>query len=60
MQYQIKNNLNNIGFTNLKIFLINSASKNYLLDFIILDKNFNNKLYSIESSLATLKRREKI
>ena len=60
VQYQIKNNLNNIGFTNLKIFLINGASKNYLLDFIILDKNFNNKLYSIESSLSTLKRRKKI
>ena len=58
VQYQTKNNLDNIGFTNLKIFLINGASKNYLLDFVILDKNFNNKLYSIESSLSTLKRRK--
>ena len=58
VQYQTKNNLNNIGFTNLKIFLTNRDSLNYLLDFIILDRNFNNKLYSIESSLSTLKRRK--
>ncbi len=58
VQYQTKNNLNNIGFTNLKIFLINGSSKNYLLDFIIPDKNFNNKLSSIESSLSTLKRKK--
>ena len=57
VQYQTKNNLNNIGFTNLKIFLINGESGNYLLDFVILDRNFNNKLYSIESSLSTLKRK---
>jgi len=59
VQYQTKNNLNNIGFTNLKIFLINGDSGNYLLDFIVLDRNFNNKLYSIESSLSTLKRKKK-
>ena len=58
VQYQTKNNLNNIGFTNLKIFLINGESGNYLLDFVILDRNFNNKLYSIESSLSTLKRKK--
>ena len=58
VQYQIKNNINHIGLTNLKIFLINSDNENYLLDFIILDKNFSNKLYSIESSLSTLKRRK--
>ena len=58
VQYQTKNNLNNIGFTNLKIFLTNRDSVNYLLDFIILDRNFNSKLYSIESSLSTLKRRK--
>ena len=58
VQYQTKNNLNNIGFTNLKIFLINGDSRNYLLDYIILDRNFNNKLYSIESSLSTLKRKK--
>jgi hypothetical protein len=57
VQYQTKNNLNNIGFTNLKIFLIDGESGNYLLDFVILDRNFNNKLYSIESSLSTLKRK---
>ena len=58
VQYQTKNNINNIGLTNLKIFLINADSGNYLLDFIILDRNFNNKLYSIESSLSTLTRRK--
>ena len=58
VQYQTKNNLNNIGFTNLKIFLINGDSRNYLLDYVILDRNFNNKLYSIESSLSTLKRKK--
>ena len=58
VQYQTKNNLNNIGFTNLKIFLTSRDSVNYLLDFIILDGNFNSKLYSIESSLSTLKRRK--
>ena len=58
VQYQTKNNINNIGLTNLKIFLINEDSGNYLLDFIILDKNFNNELYSIESSLSTLKKRK--
>ena len=58
VQYQTKNNLNNIGFTNLKMFLINGESGNYLLDFVILDRNFNNKLYSIESSLSTLKRKK--
>ena len=58
VQYQAKNNLNNIGFTNLKIFLINGDSGNYLLDFIVLDRNYNNKLYSIESSLSTLKRKK--
>ena len=58
VEYQIKNNLNNIGLTNLKIFLIDGASKNYLIDFVIIDKNFNNKLYSIESSLSTLKRKK--
>lgn len=58
VQYQTKNNLNNIGFTNLKIFLIDGESGNYLLDFVILDRNFNNKLYSIESSLSTLKRKK--
>ena len=58
VQYQTKNNLNNIGFTNLKIFLTSRDSVNYLLDFIILDRNFNSKLYSIESSLSTLKRRK--
>ena len=56
VQYQTKKNINNIGFTNLKIFLINGDFGNYLLDFIILDKNFNNILYSIESSLSTLRR----
>jgi len=58
VQYQAKNNLNNIGFTNLKIFLINGDSGNYLLDFIVLDRNYNNKLYSIESSLSTLNRKK--
>ncbi len=56
VQYQTKKNINNIGFTNLKIFLINEDLGNYLLDFVILDKNFNDILYSIESSLSTLKR----
>ena len=58
VQYQTKKNINNISFTNLKIFLINGDFGNYLLDFIILDRNFNDKLYSIESSLSTLKRRK--
>ena len=58
VQYQTKKNINNIGFTNLKIFLINGDFGNYLLDFIILDKNFNNILYSIESSLSSLRRRK--
>ena len=58
VQYQTKKNINNIGFTNLKIFLINGDFGNYLIDFIILNKNFNNILYSIESSLSTLKRRK--
>ena len=58
VQYQTKKNINNIGFTNLKIFLINGDFGNYLLDFVILDKNFNNILYSIESSLSTLRRRK--
>lgn len=58
VQYQTKKKINNISFTNLKIFLINGDSGNYLLDFIILDRNFNNKLYSIESSLSTLKRKK--
>ena len=58
VQYQIKKNINNISFTNLKIFLINGDFGNYLLDFIILDRNFNDKLYSIESSLSTLTRRK--
>jgi len=58
VQYQTKSIINNIGLTNLKIFLINGDYGNYLLDFIILDKNFNNILYSIESSLSTLKRRK--
>ena len=58
VQYQTKKNINNISFTNLKIFLINGDSRNYLLDFIILDRNFNDKLYSIESSLSTLTRRK--
>tara|TARA_B100001758_G_scaffold224989_1_gene216727 strand:- start:454 stop:1035 length:582 start_codon:yes stop_codon:yes gene_type:complete len=57
VQYQAKNNLDNIGFTTLKIFLINGDSRNYLLDFIILDRNFSKKINSIESSLSTLKRR---
>ena len=34
VQYQTKNNLNNIGFTNLKIFLISGDSNNYLLTLI--------------------------
>ena len=58
VQYQTKNNLSNIGFTNLKIFLTSRDSVNYLLDFVILDRNFNNILYSIESSLSTLKRKK--
>ena len=58
VQYQTKKNINNIGFTNLKIFLINGDSGNYLIDFVILDRYFNDKLYSIESSLSTLKRRK--
>ena len=58
VQYQTKKNINNISFTNLKIFLINGDFGNYLLDFIILDRNFNDKLYSIESSLSTLTRRK--
>ena len=58
VQYQIKKNINNISFTNLKILLISGDSGNYLLDFIILDRNFNDKLYSIESSLSTLRRRK--
>ena len=58
VQYQTKKKINNISFTNLKIFLINGDSGNYLLDFMIIDRNFNNKLYSIESSLSTLKRKK--
>ena len=58
VQYQTKKNINNISFTNLKIFLINGDFGNYLLDFIIIDRNFNDKLYSIESSLSTLARRK--
>ncbi len=58
VQYQTKNNINNIGLTNLKIFLINADSGNYLLDYIILDRNFNDRLYSIESSLSTLTKRK--
>ena len=58
VQYQTKKSINNISFTNLKIFLINGDFGNYLLDFVILDKNFNNILYSIESSLSTIKRRK--
>ena len=58
VQYQTKKSINNVSITNLKIFLINGDFENYLLDFVILDKNFNNILYSIESSLSTLKRGE--
>ena len=58
VQYQTKKSINNIMLINIKIFLINGDYGNYLLDFIILDKNFNNILYSIESSLSTLNRRE--
>ena len=59
VQYQIKNTMNNIGYTNLKIFIINRDFHNYMLDFIIMDRNFNNKLSSIESSLSTLTRNKK-
>lgn len=58
VQYQTKNNINNIGFTNLKIFLINRDFENYLIDFIILNRKFNNIINYIESSLSTLKRRK--
>ncbi len=59
VQYQIKNTMNNMGYTNLKIFIINRDFHNYMLDFIIMDRNFNNKLSSIESSLSTLTRNKK-
>lgn len=58
VQYQTKNNINNIGFTNLKIFLINRDFENYLIDFIVLNRKFNNRINYIESSLSTLKRRK--
>ena len=59
VQYQIKNTMNNIGYTNLKIFIINKEFHNYMLDFIVIDRNFNNKISFIENSLSTLTRNKK-
>ena len=50
IQYQIINT----GYVNLKLFIIDSSDKNYLLDYIIPKAYFNKYIRFIEASLSTL------